>query len=117
MNHYDSLWFMTTIHWTPRQAAISKALVDCGYYGNQSEVGRAAMERLIATLTPAQRRSVALRMYAQGEATLSLASEVADLPLQEMRALLRDEGILQEGAGEPLEERRRKNRSVAKKYE
>jgi Arc/MetJ-type ribon-helix-helix transcriptional regulator len=91
---------MATIHLTPRQASLSKALVKAGFFGNESEVGRAAFEKLIESLKPGQRREVALALYRDGEATVSRFAEIADLPLAEARALLRDEGLLKEETGE-----------------
>lgn len=107
---------MGTVYWTPRQAEFVEALVDCGYFGTQTEVGRAAMEKLIRDLSPHQRREVALKLYEKGQATVSRVAEVADLPLHEARSLLREVGLLQEGTDEGVENRRKKVRAGAAKY-
>ncbi len=106
---------MGSVYWTPRQAEFVDALVECGYYGTQTEVGRAALEKLIRDLTPHQRREIALKLYGKGRATVSRVAEVADVPLHEAREILREHGLLKEGAGEPLDERRAKNRKAAQK--
>lgn len=107
---------MGTVYWTPRQAEFVEALVECGYYGTQTEVGRAALEKLIRDLSPHQRREVALKLYEKGQATVSRVAEIADLPLHEARTLLREVGILREGTDESPEDRRKKVRAGADKY-
>lgn len=107
---------MATIHLTPRQEGLAKALVACGYYGNLSEVGRAAMEKFIHDLPAAQRRELALHLYRQGEATVSRAAEIADLPLHEMRKVLVDEGAQAPGRELPADERRARAKTGAAKY-
>jgi Arc/MetJ-type ribon-helix-helix transcriptional regulator len=107
---------MGTVYWTPRQAEFVEALVDCGYYGTQTEVGRAALEKLIRDLTPHQRREIALKLYEKRQATVSRVAEVADLPLHEARSLLHDAGLLREGSDEPLDERKKKVHTAADKY-
>lgn len=103
MPHNDSLWFMTTIHLTPQQESLTRALVACGYYGNQSEVGRAAFDNFFRELPSARKREIALYLYKHSEATVSRFAEIADMPLSEARALLQEE--------KPLDERARCARS------
>lgn len=107
---------MGTVYWTPRQAEVVEALVECGYYGTQTEVGRAALEKLIRDLTPHQRREIALKLHEQGRATVSRVAEIADMPVHEARELLREAGLLKEGSGAPPAERRRRNRAAVEKY-
>jgi Arc/MetJ-type ribon-helix-helix transcriptional regulator len=107
---------MGTVYWTPRQAEFVEALVECGYYGTQTEVGRAAIEKLIRDLSPHQRREIALKLYEKHQATVSRVAEVADLPVREARSLLRDAGVLREGTDEPVESRRKRVRAAADKY-
>lgn len=106
---------MVSIHLTPQQESLTKALVACGYYGNLSEVGRAAFDRFIGDLPEARKREVAIYLYKQGEATVSRFAEIADLPVHEARALLRDEGLLKTGDDSaPAEIRERARRGAAK---
>lgn len=107
---------MVTIHLTPRQAGISKALVKAGYFGNESEVGRAAFEKLIEGLKPGQRREVALVLYREGEATVSRFAEVADMSLHEARAFLQEQGLLQAPAGEAAEASRANIEAGAQRF-
>lgn len=116
MEQKDAFCFMGTVHWTPRQAELVEALVECGYYGTQTEVGRAALERLIRDLTSHQRREIALKLYEKHKATVSRVAEVADLPIHEARSLLRQSGLLREGSDDSLDARRKKLRKAAEKY-
>ncbi|MHB8587157.1 MAG: hypothetical protein ACYDDF_15125 [Thermoplasmatota archaeon] len=106
---------MATVYWTPRQAEFIDALVECGYYGTQTEVGRAAIEKLIRDLTPHQRREIALKLYEKGHATVSRVAEIADIPVEHARSFLREAGLLREGTQESLTQRRAKIRAEAKK--
>jgi Arc/MetJ-type ribon-helix-helix transcriptional regulator len=67
--------------------------VKAGFFGNESEVGRAAFEKLIADLAPGQRREVALQLYRDGDTSVSRFAEVAALALHEARQLLREEKL------------------------
>lgn len=106
-----------TIHPTPRQEQIIRALVECGYYGNLTEIGRAAFEHLLKGLTPAQRREIAIHLYTTEEVTLSRVAEVLDVPVAEARRLLTETGVaLRTGTDAPAAERARKVKAGAAKY-
>ncbi|MBI4393143.1 MAG: hypothetical protein HY556_04995 [Euryarchaeota archaeon] len=107
---------MATIHLTPPQESLTRALVACGYYGNQSEVGRAAFDAFLQGLSSARKREVALYLYKHGEATVSRFAEVANIPLHEARALLREEGLLTSGRDAPAAERRERAKKGASKF-
>lgn len=107
---------MATVHLTPRQAAISKALVKAGFFGNESEVGRAAFEKLISDLTPGQRREVALQLFRDGDTSVSRFAEVAAMPLHEARQLLREEGLLDDQVEESASETRANVQAGAKRF-
>lgn len=107
---------MATIHLTPQQESLVKALVACGYYGNQSEVGRAAFDRFLQDLPPARKREIALHLYRQGEATVSRFAEIADVPLHEARAILLGEGLLASGHDAPVAERKAHAKAGAEKF-
>lgn len=107
---------MTTVHLTPRQVAISKALVKAGFFGNVSEVGRAAFEKLVADLSPGQRREVALHLYRDGDTSVSRFAELAALPLHEARQLLREEAVLDDESSETAAELRANVDTGAKRF-
>jgi Arc/MetJ-type ribon-helix-helix transcriptional regulator len=106
---------VATVYWTPRQAEFIDALVELGYYGTQTEVGRAAVEKLIRDLSAHQRREIALRLYEKGHATVSRVAEIADIPVEQARSLVKEAGLLREGTEESLTDRRGKVRAAAKR--
>lgn len=106
-----------TVHPTPRQEQVIRALVDCGYYGNLTEIGRAAFDNLLKGLTAAQRREIAIHLYSRQEVTLSRVAEVLDVPVAEARATLVEAGVaLRAGNEAPAAERARKVKAGAAKY-
>lgn len=106
-----------TVHTTPRQEQVIRALVDCGYYGNLAEVGRVAFDQLVKQLTPAQRREIAIHLYRTEDVTLSRVAEVLDVPVAEAKRILLEAGVpLRTGTDEPAEERLRKVKAGAAKY-
>lgn len=107
---------MVSVSLTPRQEDMTRALVKCGYFGNVSEVTRAAIDLFVASLHPSRRLDVALALYRDGKATVSRVAEIADLPFHEARQILIREGILVSGSGEPASERKRKVKAGLAKY-
>lgn len=106
-----------TVHTTPRQEQVIRALVDCGYYGNLAEVGRVAFDNLVKQLTQAQRREIAIHLYTQENVTLSRVAEVLDVPIAEAKRILLEAGVeLRTGTTELAEERTRKAKAGATKY-
>lgn len=106
---------MVSILLTPPQESVLRALMECGYYGNVSEVGRAAFEQFVRTLPAARKQAVALHLFRKGDVTVSRFAEIADLSHAEALSILRDEGVLRPGLRGSAEERlRRVNRGVSK---
>lgn len=106
-----------TVHTTPRQEQVIRALVDCGYYGNLAEVGRVAFDNLVRQLTTAQRREIAIHLYTREDVTLSRVAEVLDVPVAEAKRILLEADVaLRTGTAEPAEERARKVKAGAAKY-
>lgn len=115
LRRIESFCIVATVYWTPRQAEFIDALVELGYYGTQTEVGRAAVEKLIRDLSAHQRREIALRLYEKGHATVSRVAEIADIPVEQARSLVKEAGLLREGTEESLTDRRGKVRAAAKR--
>lgn len=106
-----------TINPTPQQEQLIRALVDCGYYGNLTEVGHAAFDHMLKGLTPAQRREIAMHLYTKQEVTLSRVAEILDVPVVEARRLLSEAGTaLATGTEAPAAGRARNARAGAAKY-
>ena len=80
---------MLSFNLTPRQEAAAKALVATGYFGNVSEVGRAAIEALVRGLSVGRRRRVAYAMAQAGALDVLGMAEMGDLGLEEAERLCR----------------------------
>lgn len=100
----------------PQMEALARALVKMGYYGNVSEVGRAALDQFIRAQPPQRKLQLAMHLYRQGEATLARVAEIADVSLREARALLKESGLLRQGREASQTERTARVKAAAARY-
>lgn len=97
---------MTGVVLGPRYEEQLNLLIETGHFNNRSEALRQAVEKLFATLKPEARLHVAIHAYRTRRMTVARAAEIAGVPYDDMRDVLRREGVLREGRAATPPERR-----------
>jgi predicted HTH domain antitoxin len=90
-----------------------KALVDAGYYSNETEVLTAAVLSLFRENRELN-VTVAIELYKTGEVSLSKAAEIAGLSTIEFKEVLGKSGFVREIEARPAEEMDKKLRKQLK---
>jgi len=90
-----------------------KALVDAGYYSNETEVLTAALLSLFRENRELN-VTVAIELYKTGEVSLSKAAEIAGLSTIEFKEVLGKSGLVREIEARPAEEMDKKLRKYLK---
>lgn len=75
------------------------AIIDSGYYDNRSELIREAIRMFLAKKAEV-RLVAAVELYRKGKVTISRAAELAGVPFDQMKSILRDERVLTLGKKE-----------------
>jgi len=68
------------------------ALVSSGYYTSKSDVVKDALRHLFETQDHLK-QAAAVELYRRGQLTLSKSAELAAIPLEKFKEILRDQGI------------------------